>query len=119
MKKNLIAILSLCLLFATNVQAQEKKEKAPSIEVRVEKMATQLSLNDEEKAKVKTLMEKQAAEKKEVSKEFEKGSDELKAKMKEVNAKQNEELKALIGEDKFKKWQAILAEERKANKKPE
>jgi hypothetical protein len=58
------------LIFNTTIYAQEKKAKGPNIEARVEKMATDLGLNDAEKASVKTLLEKQNAEKKQFNKKM-------------------------------------------------
>jgi len=38
--------------------------------------------------------------------------------MKELQKKQNDELKATIGDEKFQKLQALEAKEKKAGKKP-
>ena len=102
------------LIFNTTINAQEKKAKGPNIEARVEKMATDLGLNDAEKASVKTLLEKQNVEKKQFNKKNDKESTEYKPKMKELQKKQNDELKATIGDEKFKKLQALNSEEKKS-----
>lgn len=120
MKKYAIFMFAALMLLASSVKAQENKEKkakGPGIEVRVEKMATDLGLNDAEKASVKNLLEKQDAEKKELSKSIDKESPDFKPKMKEMQKKHNEELKAILGEDKFQKFQAIRAEEKMKEKK--
>ena len=119
MKKYAIFMFAALVMFASTMKAQENKEKkakGPSIEVRVEKMATDLGLTDVEKASVKTLLEKQDAEKKEFSKVMDKESADFKPKMKELQKKQSAELKAVLGEEKFQKLQAIRAEEKKAVK---
>lgn len=117
MKKYAIFMLAALVMFASALNAQENKEKkakGPGVEVRVEKMATDLGLSDAEKASVKTLLEKQDAEKKEFSKNTDKESPDFKPKMKELQKKQNDELKAAIGEEKFQKLQSLKAEEKKS-----
>lgn len=119
MKKYAIFMFAAMMMFATSIKAQENKEKkakGPGIEVRVEKMATDLGLNDAEKAAVKTLLEKQEAEKKEIGKSLDKESPDFKPKMKELQKKQNDELKALIGDQRFQKYQTIKAEEKSKQK---
>lgn len=113
MKKYAIFMFATLVMFASSISAQEKKAKGPSIEIRVEKMATDLGLTDVEKAAVKILFEKQDAEKKQFMKNNDKESAEFKPKMKELQKKHNEELKAIIGEERFQKFQAIRAEEKK------
>jgi Skp family chaperone for outer membrane proteins len=114
MKKFTIFMFVALLMFTTTINAQEKKAKGPNIEASVEKMATDLGLNDAEKASVKTLLEKQNAEKKQFNKNNDKESAEYKPKMKELQKKQNDELKATIGDEKFKKLQALKSEEKKS-----
>jgi hypothetical protein len=117
MKKYAIFMFAALVMFASTMKAQENKEKkakGPSIEVRVEKMASDLGLTDTEKASVKTLLEKQDAEKKEFGKSMDKESAEFKPKMKELQKKHIAELKAAIGDEKFKKMQDLKAAEKKA-----
>jgi len=122
MKKYSILLFSALLMFASTINAQEKKEKkakGPNIEVRVEKMATDLGLTVAEKANVITLLEKQDAEKKQFNKDNDKAGADFKTKMKALQKKQNDELKATLGDEKFKKMQAIKAAEKKQKKKAE
>jgi len=122
MKKYAIFMFAALLMFASTLKAQENKEKkakGPSIEARVEKMSTDLALTDAEKATVKTLLEKQDAERKQFMKDNDKESADFKPKMKELLKKHGAELKAIIGDEKFQKLQALRAEERKAEKKAE
>ena len=122
MKKYAIFMFAALLMFASTINAQENKEKkakGPSIEVRVEKMATDLALTDAEKATVKTLLEKQDAEKKQFMKDTDKESADFKPKMKELQKKHSAELKAAIGDEKFQKLQVLRAEEKKVEKKAE
>lgn len=123
MKKYAILLFSALFLLALTTSAQDStppmKPKGPSIEVRVEKMATDLGLTDVVKASVKTLLEKQAAEKKKFNTENDKESAGYKTKLKELQKSQNDELKALIGDDNYKKLQEIKAAEKIAAQKPQ
>lgn len=119
MKKYAIFMFAALLMIASTINAQEKKAKGPSVEVRVEKMATDLGLTEAEKATVKTLLEKQDVEKKQFNKDNGRESAEFKPKMKELQKKQSAELKAAIGDEKFQKYQALKAEEKKTEKKAE
>jgi hypothetical protein len=123
MKKYDIILFSTLFMLAltTNAQVQtsQKKEKGPSLKERVEKMAKELSLNDTEKAKLTTLLEKQSADKKKFNAEYSKESADYKEKSKEFKKGQEAELKLLLGEEKYKKLQEIKAEEKKSQKKTE
>ncbi len=116
MKTNFAFLVSLLMMISISLSAQQQNEakpKGPTLEQRVEKMATDLGLTDTEKATVTTLLKKHAAEMKELRAEPDKQSDAFKAKMKELRKSQENELKALLGEEKYAK----LLEIRKAEQK--
>lgn len=118
MKKKLVLALSFVLIFSTTIFAQEQtgeKRKGPSIEQRVEKMATDLSLSATEKANLQVLFVKQEADMKKFKAETSKESPDFKDKMKELRKTQESELKAVIGDEKFAKLQTIRAEQKKKN----
>ena len=118
MKKYVIFIFAALFMFSTTMSAKkDKKGKGPSVEVRVEKMTTDLGLNDTEKAAVKTLLEKQDAEKKQLFQDNDKKSAEFKPKMKELRKKQDDELKATLGVEKFQKLKALEPADKKSGKK--
>ena len=120
MKKYAIFMFAALLMFAStmNVQAKkDKKGKRPSIEMRVEKMSTDLGLSAAEKVSVKALLEKQEAEKKQFSKDNNKTSADYKSKKRELQKKQDAELKTTIGKEKFQKYQALENGGKKAGKK--
>ena len=113
MKKYLIIMLSVFFIFSGTILAQEQVNKAVNvIEKRAEKMAKELGLTDVEKANVKTLLEKQSVEVKKLKGELSPGENDFKVKMKELHKKQDEELKNLIGNEKYAK----LKENRAAEK---
>lgn len=119
MKKYALLLLSALFLFAMTTQAEGKKGKGPTIQERVAKMTTDLGLSAAEQASVTTLFEKQDAEKKQFNKDNEKGAEDYKAKMKEMQKRQGDELKAIIGAEKYKKYQEIRKAEKENEKKNE
>lgn len=78
--------------FAQNPSAP-KKGKAPSIEQRVDKMATDLSLSATEKASVLALFQQQDTATKQLKAEVDKDSPESKTKFQDMKKAQTEELK--------------------------
>jgi hypothetical protein len=116
MKQKLIVLLSFVLVFSTMAfaQAQNKqKAKAPSVEQRVEKIATDLSLSSTEKASLQSLFVKQEVDFQKFKAETDKESADFKEKMRTFRKNQESELKALLGDEKFTKLQAIRAEQKK------
>jgi len=115
MKKYLIIMLSVLLVFSGTILAQEQVNKPVNvIEKRADKMAKELGLTDVEKANVKALLEKQSVEVKKLKTELspEKNDNDFKVKMKELHKTQEVELKNLIGNEKYAK----LKENRAAEK---
>lgn len=112
-------MFSSLLLVVSSINAQENKSKEPDITAELEKMTTDLDLTKNEIASVKIFLEKQLAERKQFRKDNDKNSDDFKAKMKELQLKQSDELKAILGDEKFDKYQQIKNEERKNKNKSE
>lgn len=107
---------------ATKKANPEKVEnkKGGGIEKRVSQMALDLGLSDAEKTSVMEIMVKQDAEFKKFRAENDKENPDFKQKFKELRQKSDAELTAVIGAEKFKKWQAIRAEQKqKMEKKAE
>jgi hypothetical protein len=113
MKKYLIILFSVFMVISGSILAQEKVTKPVNIiEKRADKMALELGLTDVERANVKTLLEKQSVEVKKLKAELSTEKDDFKVKMKELRKTQDEELKNLIGNEKYTK----LKENRSAEK---
>jgi len=116
MKKILLFAFSAILLLNVSVSAQDqapaKKAKGPTIEGRVDKIATDLNLSATEKASVLALFQKQDVEVKTLKTEVGSDSPDLNAKMKELRKTQSAELKELLGKEKFQTLQKIRAEEK-------
>jgi len=102
MKKYAILLFSALFMFSLTTNAQDqntrKKNKKLGTEARVEKMSTDLGLSDTDKAKVKTLLEKQAVELKSFYAENNKEDTDYKTKLKTLKKAQSTEMKALVGE---------------------
>lgn len=116
MKKLIYLAFAAFIMFSVSVSAQgqkaEKKAKGPTVENRVDKVATDLNLSVTEKAAVLALFQKQDVEFKKFKSEVEAESPEFKSKLQELRKTQNEELKAVIGKDKFQALQKIRTEEK-------
>lgn len=113
MKKYLILMLSVAFICILSVSAQEKSKNTTNvIEKRVEKMATELSLNDSEKAKLKVLLEKQSNDYNKLKSQLSPESEDFKVKMKELRQAQNDELKKVLGNEKFAKYKENRAQEK-------
>ena len=123
MKKYLIILFSVLFVFSLTTNAQEqakqKKGKGKGIEKQAEKMAVDLGLNGPEKAQFITLLQKQQADRKKFTSENLKESAEYKQKLKNLRKAQETELKALLGNNQFKKYQELKKSGRKSTKKSE
>ncbi len=111
MKKYVIFLFAAIFVFSVSVNAQGKKGNK-GIEKKVEKMVTDLGLNDTEKASVTTLFEKQAGEVKALKEGADTESAEFKAKMQDLRKTQEAELKSVIGNEKYAKLKEIRAAEK-------
>ncbi len=111
MKRYLIFMLIAAFTFA--VSAQEKAKNTTNvIDKRVEKMATELSLSDAEKAKVKVLLEKQSNDYNKLKSQLSSKGEDFKVKMKELRKTQNDELKKTLGNEKYAKHKENRAQEK-------
>lgn len=110
-----LAVVSL-FIFCVSVSAQghktEKKGKVPTIENRVDKVANVLNLNANEKASVLELFKKQDVELKKFKSEVDAESPDFKTKLQELRKTHNQELKAVIGKEKFQMLHKIITDEK-------
>jgi biopolymer transport protein ExbD len=126
MKKYVMLALATIFMFSISVQAQDQKHDQPqnwkknemkhgqspmvSPQERSDRMAKQLGLSAEEKAKVKALLEKQDVKRKEQLEKVKKMKEEMKAKIEAERKVNDEELAKIIGQEKFQKFQVMRAE---------
>lgn len=114
-KLSLIAALALgglmaCSTLATAQDAPKKGgKKGMTAEQRLEAMTTQLSLTDEQKPKVKALLEDTAKKMKDVAPE------DRQTKGREIRDEQNKKMKEILTADQFTKYQEM--NQRKGKKK--
>jgi hypothetical protein len=106
--------------FAQNAQGAKNGDNS-GVEKRVEKMVTDLGLNESETAAVKTLFAKQGDDMNKFRTEnTDKESADYKTKQKVFRTAQEAEMKAVLGEAKFAKYMEIRESERKSRpQKPE
>jgi Spy/CpxP family protein refolding chaperone len=120
-KLSLIAALALGGLMAcsTLATAQDSTNSAPkqggkkgySVDQRLEAMTTQLSLTDDQKPKVKAVLEDTAKKMKDVAPE------DRQTKGKEIRDAQNAKMKEILTADQYTKYQEMSQRGKKGSKK--
>ena len=116
-KLSLVAALALGGLIAcsTLVNAQDAPKKSGkkgfSVEQRLDAMSTQLSLTDDQKPKVKTVLEDTAKKMKDLAPE------DRQTKGREIRDEQTAKLKAILTPEQFTKYQEMSQRGKKGGKK--
>lgn len=136
--KKLVFVMTLLVAFG--VSAQDRKEKIKNatpeerVEMRTKKLSEKLSLNEDQKKKVKEILvaqqkeieafrEEMKAEREKMRAEREKALAEKKATMKKQREELKAKLKTVLTDEQLKKWEAIQnekmekAKERRKHKK--
>jgi Spy/CpxP family protein refolding chaperone len=121
-KLSLIAALVLGGLVTCSIMAQAQESKdgkegkgkrggRPTVEQRVEQMTTALSLTDEQKPKVKAVLEDAAKKMQEI---FASGTprEQMREKMQPIREEETKKLKDILTSEQFEKWQKIQEERR-------
>jgi protein CpxP len=116
--KKLVFVITLLVTFG--VQAQDRKEKMKDATpeeraaMRTEKLSEKLSLDENQKKKVKEIFTEQQKENKVVREEMkaerEKALEEKKATLKKQQEELKAKLKLVLTEEQFKKWEAMQHE---------
>ena len=123
--KKLVFVITLLITFG--VSAQDRKEKIKNatpeerIAMRTEKLSEKLSLDENQKKKVKEIFaaqqkenmafrEEMKAEREKMRAEREKALSEKKATMKKQHEELKAKLKPVLTEEQFKKWEAMQNE---------
>ena len=123
-KYSVIAVLALGSLVASSnlATAQDQKEKGggrrgPSVEQRMERMTEELKLTDEQKPKVKAVLEDAQKQRQEL---FTDSSnvprEERREKMRAIMEKENKKLKEILTPDQYAKHEKMMEEMRKGGK---
>jgi periplasmic protein CpxP/Spy len=124
-KLSLIAAMALGGLVAcsTLVTAQdassapEKKGGKRSPEQMMERYTEQLSLTDEQKPKVKALLEDSNKKRREIFRDSSLDQQQKRDKFREVMEAQNKKMKEILTPDQFKKYQDMQEKMKKGGKK--
>src|SRR3954453_19260951 len=103
-KLSMIAGLALSSLVATNLAvAQDQKEKGPrrgaSVEQRMERMTEQLKLTDEQKPKVKAVLEDTQKQRQELRADSSTPREERGEKVRAIVEKENKKFKEILTAD--------------------
>ncbi len=115
-KLGLIAVLALgglvaCSTMATAQDAKDGKKKEgrrmPSVEQRLDRMTEQLKLTDEQKPKVKAVLEEGSKKMQDVPQE------ERREKARAIFEEEDKKIKAILTPEQNEKWDKIRSERRK------
>jgi Spy/CpxP family protein refolding chaperone len=110
-KLSLIAALALgglmvCSTLATaqdnNQSSARKGRKAPTIDQQMERLTTALTLTDEQKPKVKTVLEDQQKKMQELRNESD--QETRRTKMQDLRKETEKKMKGILTEEQFKKY---------------
>jgi hypothetical protein len=115
MKKYVLFIFTAAILFSMNILAQKPQEnkgerKMPTAQMRADRLAKELSLNDEEKAKVLAVYEKNDAAFSKFRQEVSRDDPDFRVKMKALRDAQDAELKEALGAEKIAQLQKLNEE---------
>jgi protein CpxP len=114
-KFSIMAAVALGSLLACNsiTSAQETnatrraERRGQTIQQRVERMATELNLSADQKAKVAALLEGQAKQRREIFTDNSITRQEQRDKMRALMQEDNKQLKVILTPDQFEKWQKL------------
>ena len=82
-------------------------------------MTTQLSLTDEQKPKVKAVLEDSAKKRKEITSDSSVDRQLMREKMQPIMKEQNKKMKAILTDDQYAKYQEMNRRGKKGGKKAE
>jgi len=120
-KFSVIAVLTLGSLVATSnlAMAQEKKgggRRGPSVEQRMERMTEELKLTDEQKPKVKAVLEESQKKRQELFTDSSAPREERREKMRGIIEKEDKKLKEILTAEQFAKHEKMRDELRGGGK---
>lgn len=116
-KLSLIAAVALGMLVACSMAiAQDAgkdaaKKKGMSVDQRMERLTTQLNLTDDQKPKVKAVLEDSAKKMKDLAPE------DRREKGKAIREDELKKLKAILTDEQFKKYEEAMDKAKKGGKK--
>jgi Spy/CpxP family protein refolding chaperone len=102
----LLALSSVSLAQDTNA-APRAPRRGPTLQQRVDRMSSELNLNNDQKTKVTALLEKQGKERRELFGDKSLSGEERREKMRALMQDENKQLKTILTPDQFEKWQKL------------
>ena len=108
---SLLAFTSVSSAQNTNATNRAGR-RGPTVEQRVDRLATELKLNDEQKTKVTALFRNEAKDRREIFSDRNLSRDERRDKMRSLAEEQNKELKVILTSEQFEKWKTLRAQMR-------
>lgn len=105
-------LVAVCLLSAGAANAQERTQRSPEemAKARTERLTTVLELTPEQQAKVNAMHMQHAKEAEARRKERQAKREEAKANMQVKRQQHEQEMKTILSEEQYAKWQAMRAE---------
>ena len=101
------AVLLGFMLPLANAQDAPKKKGRMSIEQQMERYTTELNLTDEQKPKVKAVLEESAKKRQEIFSDTSIDRSQMREKMQPIMEEQNKKMKAILKEDQYKKYEEM------------
>jgi Spy/CpxP family protein refolding chaperone len=117
-KLSLVAVLAVgsLLTCTTLAKAQDTnnvgKRRAPSVEQRVDRLSTELSLNAEQKTKVTALLQEDNKKMSELRADTSLSRDDRRAKIRAIGEERDTKMKAILTPEQFEKYQKSREEMR-------
>jgi Spy/CpxP family protein refolding chaperone len=109
-----VAVLALCTRTASAQDEKEGKGKrGPSVEQQMTRLTEALSLTDEQKPKVKAVLEDSAKKRQEIFADTSTPRDQLREKMRPIMEEQDKKLKEIRKPDQYEKYEKMRDEMRR------
>ncbi len=123
--KKLFTVVCAMFVFGTVINAQTAESKVPATKEEKQKMKEkqeadlaaafkEIGLTDEQVQQVKSVMDATNQKNKELRMDATLSDDDKKAKMKVNNEEKNEKIKSIMGDDKYKQFNAIKKKQKEA-----
>jgi len=113
-KLSLIAGLALgvslggsTMVSAENTNTPSHKPHRDAVHQRVDRMATELKLTDDQKSKVTALFEAEAKKQREIASDTSVSKEQRRSKMTALREDQNKKLKEILTPDQYEKWEKM------------
>ena len=122
-KLSAVAALALAsLMLCGTVNAQDAKEgkkgkRGPSVDQQMERMNEELKLTDEQKPKVKTVLENSQKKRQELFADSSVTGDDRRTKMQSIMEEQNKKLKEILTAEQYTKWEEMRQQFRRGGEK--